>query len=82
MAQSPGCAAACRRPAVVFLDEVTASVSPQAAAELYAALHAAGVTCVSVGQDCEHLRGLHTHHLRLGVGSQAGEGGWELGALP
>lgn len=68
---------------MVFLDEVTASVSPQAAAELYAALHAAAVTCVSVGQDCEHLRGLHTHHLRLGVaGSQAGEGGWELCALP
>lgn len=64
----------------MLLDEVTASVSPEAAAQLYSALQIAGVTCVSVGQDCAHLRALHTHHLRMGLGG-GGEGGWELQAL-
>ena len=79
-----------RRPAVAVLDEVTASVSAEAAVALYRALQAAGITCVSIGQDCEHLRAAHTHHLRLGLsphaaaaaaeegGGMAGEGAWQL----
>lgn len=59
------------------MDEVTASVSTEAAVALYGALQAAGIACVSVGQDCAHLRGVHTHHLRLGLEGRSG-GAWQL----
>ena len=52
-----------------------------AAAELFGLLHAAGVTCVSVGQDCESMEALHAAHLRLGVGGGGrgqGGAGWTL----
>lgn len=66
-----------RRPSLAVLDEPVAAVAPGAAAELYSALHAAGVTCVSVGQDVPHLRAAHRVLLRLG-GEGGGLGGWEL----
>ncbi len=70
---------ACRRPDLAVLDEITASVSAEAAAQLYSVLHTAGISCVSVGQDCSYLRALHTHQLRLGLEAEGGEeGAWEL----
>ncbi|PSC73387.1 ATP-binding cassette sub-family D member 4 [Micractinium conductrix] len=60
-----------RRPPLAVLDEVTSAVSEAAAAALYGELHAAGVTCVSIGQDSEHLRRLHPLRLRLGCGPTA-----------
>jgi putative ATP-binding cassette transporter len=61
-----------RRPALAVLDEVTSAVSEQAAAQLYGQLHAEGVTCLSIGQDCQHLRRLHRALLRLGGGAASG----------
>ncbi|KAL4860115.1 ATP-binding cassette sub-family D member 4 [Chlorella vulgaris] len=65
-----------RCPAVAVLDEPTSAVSEDAAAQLYGQLHAAGVTCISIGQDSLHLRRLHTHLLLLGCGPEAGT--WQL----
>lgn len=65
-----------RRPALAVLDEVTSAVSEATAAQLYSELHAEGITCVSIGQDCQHLRSLHLLHLRLGTGPE--EGCWQL----
>lgn len=68
-----------RCPAVAVLDEPTSAVSEDAAAQLYAQLHSAGVTCISIGQDSLHLRRLHTHLLLLGCSPEAGT--WQLQQL-
>jgi ABC-type uncharacterized transport system fused permease/ATPase subunit len=59
----------------VVLDEPTSALSAEAAVQLYAAVQAAGVTCVSVGQDCEALRSVHNMLLHVGLPG----GGWQLG---
>uniref|UniRef100_A0A1D1ZUR4 ABC transporter domain-containing protein n=2 Tax=Auxenochlorella protothecoides TaxID=3075 RepID=A0A1D1ZUR4_AUXPR len=61
-------------PALALLDEPTSALGAGAAAEVYAALAAAGVTCLSVGQDVPHLRAAHAAVLKL-VG---GDGAWTL----
>ncbi|KAL4434207.1 hypothetical protein ABPG75_000648 [Micractinium tetrahymenae] len=69
-----------RRPALAVLDEVTSAVSEAAAVQLYRELHSEGITCVSIGQDCLHLRRLHPLQLRLSAGPE--EGSWQLDAGP
>lgn len=66
------------KPALVLLDETTSAVSVEAAQQLYGALHNAGITTVSVGQDTAPLRAVHRVHLRLLGG---GEGQWSLAKI-
>ena len=71
------------RPALALLDEPTSALGAEGAAQLYAALHSAGVTCLSVGQDLPHLRALHRRLLLVlgavaGGGSGAPRGAWRL----